>query len=201
MSAFDFDVVILGSGISALTSAVLLGRKGKRVVVLEQHTKPGGYMHGFRRFGELYDSGAHYVGALGPRQPFRVLLEYMGVFDEALFAPLNPDGFDIMHFPAGTVTIPRGYQNVISELSAVFPGEREAIRKYFELVRATCRYFPTYRYNDVLPPTYPLRRSICPFAGSSRDSPRTSACSRCSTPTAICTGFVPRTSPSAFTPS
>ena len=67
-----YDVLLLGSGISALTAALILAKKGKKVAVLEQYVKPGGYMHAFRRFDETFDTGAHYVGAMGKGQPFRV---------------------------------------------------------------------------------------------------------------------------------
>lgn len=142
------DVLIIGSGISALTSGLLLAQKGKKVILLEQYMKPGGYMHSFDRFGETFDTGAHYIGAMGPGQPFRVLLQYLKVYDEDLFSPLNPAGFDMLAFPAGKVAIPQGYENVISEWCACFPSEKDAVRKYFAMVERVCGYFPTYKFND-----------------------------------------------------
>ena len=142
------DVIILGSGISALTSALLLAKKGKNVVVLEQYVKPGGYMHSFKRFDEIFDTGAHYVGSMSEREPFRVLLEHLGVYDEKIFAPLDSQAFDVFHFPRGRVNFPQGYAGVISELQAIFPQEKPAIEKYFSLVRKISSYFPTYRFND-----------------------------------------------------
>ena len=150
------DVVILGSGISALTAGALLARKGKSVLILEQYMKPGGYMHSFQRFGETFDTGAHYVGAMGEGQPFRVLLEQIGVYDESLFAPLDPSGFDVLAFPEGKICIPRGYEETISEITCVFPNERAAIEKYFSLTARVVRHFPTYTYSaasdNVFPP-------------------------------------------------
>lgn len=146
------DVLIIGSGISALTSAALLAKNGKSVTVLEQHSKPGGYMHSFRRFGETYDSGAHYFGACGNGQPFRILLDYLGVDARDLFCPLDPTGFDILRFPEGEIAIPQGYESVISELTSTFPAERTAIRSYFEMIRTVVNYFPTYRFSDTNDP-------------------------------------------------
>jgi len=143
-----YDAICIGSGISALTTAALLSKKGKKVLVLEQYVKPGGYMHCFSRFGEQFDTGAHYMGALGEGQPFRVLLEYLGVWREGLFAPLDPSGFDVMYFPEGPVEIPRGYAEVAASLSSRFPGERGAIEKYFTLIRTISSCFPTYNFND-----------------------------------------------------
>lgn len=158
-----YDAICIGSGISALTSAALLGKHGKKVLVLEQHMKPGGYMHCFSRFQEQFDTGAHYMGALGPAQPFRVLLEYLGVWDDGLFAPLDENGFDVLFYPEGKIELPSGYEQAVSALSAVFPSEKAAVSKYFELIRGVCAHFPTYNFRDksemAIPPEA-LERSL-----------------------------------------
>jgi all-trans-retinol 13,14-reductase len=112
-------------------------------------------MHSFKRFDEIFDTGAHYVGALDPQEPFRVLLEYLGVFDEKLFSRLDAQAFDVFHFPKGRVNFAQGYENVVSELKAIFPGEHAAIEKYFEWVRTISNCFPTYRYNDTPDMSFP----------------------------------------------
>lgn len=145
MSAWD--VVIIGSGISSLTCAILLAKSGKRVCVLERHSKSGGYMHNFTRYGETFDTGGHYVGALDPGQPFRVLLQYLGVFEEADFSPLAKDGFDVFNFPTFDISIPHGHDAVVRDLGAAFPNERAAITKYFSMVRDAVSVFPTYRFS------------------------------------------------------
>jgi all-trans-retinol 13,14-reductase len=150
-----YDVVLIGSGISALTSAALLGKKGKKVLVLEQYIKPGGYMHSFKRFNEHFETGAHYMGALGPRQPFRLLLEYLGVWQDELFAPLDPTGFDVFHYPSLKVEMPQGYDQVVASLGAQFPEHKAAIQKYFDLVRETSAHFPTYNFHGRSDANYP----------------------------------------------
>jgi all-trans-retinol 13,14-reductase len=150
------DVIIVGSGISALVSAALLAKKGKSVIVLEQYSKPGGYMHSFKRFGETFDSGAHYAGSLSKGQPFRVLLEYLGVINDSnfndFFFHLDKEAFDVLKFPEGEIHIPEGHENVISELSATFPNERAAIRAYFDEVKRVVEFFPTYVFDDEMDP-------------------------------------------------
>jgi all-trans-retinol 13,14-reductase len=169
MSTHRSDVLIIGSGISALTSAAILSAKGKSVTVLEQYSKPGGYMHSFKRFGETFDSGAHYMGALGPGQPFRVLLKYLKVlsddeFDQT-FAALDPKGFDVLKFPDGDIAIPQGYADVISELNSIFPNEKSAIQTYFAEMQKVVQHFPTYIFSDETDPMAAVASLETPLKG------------------------------------
>jgi len=143
-----FDVVLIGSGLSSLTAGLLLSRAGKSVLILEQYNKVGGYMHCFRRRGHRFDTGAHYVGALEPGQSFWAMLNYLGVYDPGLFTPLDPDGFDVFHFPDRTIQMKKGYAAAAQELHSHFPQERAAIDKYFQLTREAISHFPTYTYSD-----------------------------------------------------
>lgn len=142
------DVLIIGSGISSLTCAALLTRSGKSVTVLEQHSKAGGYLHCFARFGRKFDTGAHYVGALDEGQPFWVLLNYLGVYEKDLFIPLDPTGFDHHYFPDFTYAFPKGYDAVIHSLQEKFPNDGPAIIAYFNLIRKAVTHFPTYEFDD-----------------------------------------------------
>ena len=114
-----YDVILIGSGISSLTAAAILSKKGKSVCVLEKYVKPGGYLHCFNRFGNRFDTGAHYTGALDPGQPFHTLLNYMGVYDESQFVRLNPEGFDEFRFPTFRARIAKD-MSAISKFSRAF---------------------------------------------------------------------------------
>jgi hypothetical protein len=62
VSEQKYDVIVIGSGMGGLTTAALLARRGKRVLVLEQHDKLGGCTHTFEEAGFEFDTGLHYVG-------------------------------------------------------------------------------------------------------------------------------------------
>lgn len=62
----EYDVIIIGAGISGLTAAALLSRAGKKVFVVEMDTRPGGYLAGFRRLDYRFDSAIHWLNQLGP---------------------------------------------------------------------------------------------------------------------------------------
>jgi all-trans-retinol 13,14-reductase len=143
-----YDVILIGSGIASLTCAALLSKKGKSVLVLEQYNKAGGYMHCFSRFGDRFDTGAHYVGAMDAGQPFHTLLNYLGVYDSNLFTPLDPEGFDVFRFPEFEISLPKGYDAVIARVSERFPHDAAAVSAYFSRIQEVVTHFPTYRFSE-----------------------------------------------------
>ncbi|MBK6344054.1 MAG: FAD-dependent oxidoreductase [Flavobacteriales bacterium] len=45
------DTIIIGSGAGGLAAALCLARAGRKVLVLEQHTVPGGWCHASSSMG------------------------------------------------------------------------------------------------------------------------------------------------------
>ncbi|MEU3609805.1 NAD(P)/FAD-dependent oxidoreductase [Streptomyces sp. NPDC035033] len=131
-----YDAVVIGSGIGGLTTAVCLARQGRQVAVFEQHYTAGGYTHAYRRRGWEWDVGIHYVGQLAPREPVRVLSDYLT--DGALrWAPLG-DPYDEYRLADEVYEAPVGLDAYQAGLIARFPAERSGIEALFRLV-ARCR--------------------------------------------------------------
>ena len=63
----NLDAIVIGSGIGGLTTATLLSKIGKKVLVLEQHDQAGGCCHTFIDRGYEFDVGIHYIGEIGPK--------------------------------------------------------------------------------------------------------------------------------------
>jgi phytoene dehydrogenase-like protein len=55
------DVIVIGGGIAGLSAAAHLAKMGKKVIVFEQHDKPGGYYTSFSRKGIVFDITAHWT--------------------------------------------------------------------------------------------------------------------------------------------
>jgi phytoene dehydrogenase-like protein len=53
----EHDAIVIGAGIGGLTCAAALVKGGKKVLVCEQHSKPGGYVTSFERKGFTFDGG------------------------------------------------------------------------------------------------------------------------------------------------
>ena len=90
----NLDAIVIGSGIGGMTTAVLLAKTGKRVLVLEQHDQAGGCCHTFIDKGYEFDVGIHYIGEVNPGNINRTLLDQIteGQLD---WAPLE-DMYDIV---------------------------------------------------------------------------------------------------------
>ena len=57
-----YDAIIIGSGISGLVCGNYLAKAGMKVLIAEQHHKPGGYCTSFMRRGFIFDAAAHSFG-------------------------------------------------------------------------------------------------------------------------------------------
>jgi len=60
-----YDVIIIGAGISGLTSSALLSKSGLSVCVIEMDSRPGGYLAGFDRKEFRFDSAIHWLNNCG----------------------------------------------------------------------------------------------------------------------------------------
>lgn len=61
----DFDIIVIGGGVSGLTSSAIFGRLGYKVCVLEMDARPGGYIAGFNRLSYRFDSAIHWLNQCG----------------------------------------------------------------------------------------------------------------------------------------
>src|SRR5215467_753356 len=79
--------IVIGAGIGGLTAAALLARRGRKVLVLEAHDRPGGCCSSWtrrvrgsdatpRRF--VFDAGVQDISGLGPRGAVRSMLTELG---------------------------------------------------------------------------------------------------------------------------
>ncbi len=78
MTENEFDVVIVGAGVSGLTAATLLSRAGLKVCVLEKHRILGGYLQGFERKGFIFDTAIHWLNQCGKDGSVTAVFKLLG---------------------------------------------------------------------------------------------------------------------------
>jgi all-trans-retinol 13,14-reductase len=148
------DAVVIGSGISGLTAAALLAKKGRSVAMVERSARFGGALKRFKRQGIPFDVGFHYTGCLGDGQILAMLWDYLGVRSRLAIRPFPVDGHDALSV-AGCDQVVRAYfsyDRLGDELRRVFPKEQPAIGSYLDRIRALCRENPFYNTGLALAP-------------------------------------------------
>lgn len=126
--------IVVGSGIGGLAAAAALARRGRRVLLLEQHTVPGGQTQTFRRQDWVFATGVHYVSGAGPQDghegQLRRLLAWLGDGSLRFAACANP--YDIVRLPGFEFGIPHPEAAYRAALQQRFPGETAAIDAWFD---------------------------------------------------------------------
>jgi phytoene dehydrogenase-like protein len=128
-----YDAAIVGAGIGGLVCANLLARAGLRVLLVEQHYMVGGYCSTFRRKGYTFDAATHFYPLLGnPATVTGRLLRDLGIST----AWVKMDPVDQFHLPDGSrFAIPADFDRYVEMLRWAFPHERDALDRFFALVR------------------------------------------------------------------
>ncbi len=147
----EWDYVIIGSGMGGMTTAAMLAKLGKRVLVLEQHYVPGGFTHMFKRPGYQWDVGVHAVGEVTEKSlPGRLLSKLTdGKLQWSTLGPV----YDEFHFPGGfRIDFPDSPKQFRQNLIDAFPAERDGIDEYLRLVRDVSSGMRSYYLSRLAPP-------------------------------------------------
>lgn len=136
------DAVVIGAGLGGLSAAAHLAKAGRRVVVLEHHSVPGGYAHEFRRKGYRFEVALHALDGAGPEGWIRPILDDLGVTARVPLTRLDP--FYVTRFPDHEIVAYADIAEYRAELHRAFPDNGDSIDDFFAAVRAvaadTARY-------------------------------------------------------------
>ena len=150
--AEHYDVICIGSGLGSLTTASLLARKGKKVLVCEKHTTPGGYTHVFTRNDYEWDVGLHYVGDMDRKGSLlRVVFEH--ITDKNLKWADMGEVYDRVIIQNREYEYLKGLQNWKTRMKEYFPTEKDArsIDKYVEALFEVNRSAKSYYMKKAMP--------------------------------------------------
>lgn len=147
----NYDAILIGSGIGALTVASILAQfENKRVLVLERHFRSGGFTHVFNRKQYHWDVGVHYIGSLEEggmlRRLFDVITEGKVKWQRMI------DPFEKFVYPDFTFPQHGNPESFRADLVQMFPGEAAAIDRYLADVQRAAGWFGRHVTMKSLPP-------------------------------------------------
>ena len=125
----DFDVLVVGGGLSGLSAASLLAKRGLKVAVVDKATHPGGSCGAFRRDDTLFDQGSSMLFGWGEkgfnahRFLFNCLEEPIDIIQHDLLYCIHFGDTKVRFFP--------NIEQFIEELVPLFPDEEQNLRKFY----------------------------------------------------------------------
>ena len=148
-----YEVVIVGSGLGGLVSAVIFAKEGYSVCVLEKNQQYGGNLQTFVRDKSIFDTGVHYIGSLSKGQNLHQYFHYLGIMEDLALKKMDEDAFDSITFDDDQkeYNYAQGKEKFIASLIADFPEEALAIHSYYQKIKDTCDKFPLYRLKQGRP--------------------------------------------------
>ena len=125
----DFDVLVVGGGLSGLSAASLLAKRGVKVAVIDKATHPGGSCGAFRRDDTLFDQGSSMLFGWGEkgfnahRFLFNCLEEPIDIIQHELLYCIHFGDTKVRFFP--------NIEQFIEELVPLFPDEEQNLRRFY----------------------------------------------------------------------
>ena len=125
----DFDVLVVGGGLSGLSAASLLAKRGLKVAVVDKATHPGGSCGAFRREDTLFDQGSSMLFGWGEkgfnahRFLFNCLEEPIDIIQHELLYCIHFGDTKVRFFP--------NIEQFIEELVPLFPDEEQNLRRFY----------------------------------------------------------------------
>ena len=127
-----YDAVIIGAGISGLVCGCYLAKAGMKVLIAEQHSKPGGYCTSFKRKGFTFDAAAHSFGGYRKNGIVRKVFDELGIERRLKVNRFDPS--DIVITPDCKVSFWADLDSTIKEIQRAFPEETGNIDKFFSFI-------------------------------------------------------------------
>lgn len=123
------DVVIIGGGLGGLIAGSLLSKKGKKVILIEQHKVVGGCASSFKRLNCTIEVSLHALDGLDSKDVKIDIFNELDIFKNVKFIKL-PELYTVYR-DSNFFLFPCSKQNAIKELIKRFPDEEFGIIEYF----------------------------------------------------------------------
>ncbi|MHA1473963.1 MAG: phytoene desaturase family protein [Promethearchaeota archaeon] len=124
-----YDIVIIGSGLGGLSAGIMLTKQNPelKVLIIEQHTIPGGYVTGFYRKGYYFEPGAEGFSSMYEGSALRKILDEIGFQHEYI----NMDPLETYYFDDGKkIALYYDNKKFLSEIEKAYPEEKKGTEDF-----------------------------------------------------------------------
>lgn len=129
-----YDAIIIGGALAGLASALTLGKKGKSVLVLEQHNLPGGLATSFVRGKFEFEATMHEMMSIGPEERPLKIRQFFNDYGVNIDWMRVPEAYRIVLPNSGLdVTLPAGFEEMADAIDKAVPGEKDKVLKLMDL--------------------------------------------------------------------
>ncbi|MGW8161730.1 MAG: phytoene desaturase family protein, partial [Desulfobulbales bacterium] len=132
----DYQLIIIGAGLSGLAAGIRASRFGRKVLILEQHWQPGGLNSYYHRKGYLLETGLHAMTNYAPpgtkHAPLNRLFRQLKL-SRKTFPTHEQLGSEIV-FPGCSLRFSNDPALLSDEIAREFPGSADDFRRLLEEV-------------------------------------------------------------------
>lgn len=127
-------IIIIGGGLSGLTSGIYCIDNGYDVEIYEKNPIPGGECTGWYREGNYIDGCAHWIVGTNPKSDLYPLWKHIGAFDE--HTKIYPAEYlTVFQTPHGDLVFDADFHKLEDEMLRRYPEDTKPIRKMFRTIR------------------------------------------------------------------
>ncbi|MEW5804161.1 MAG: NAD(P)/FAD-dependent oxidoreductase [bacterium] len=135
----DYDVIIIGAGLSGLAAGIRLAHFGQRVCILEKHGRVGGLNSYYPIQGRITDVGLHAMTNYVPKSvksaPLVKILRQLRLSYDDL--QLCPQATSRIIFPEKELQFTNDFHFLVQEIADKFPGQ---VDRFMKLTRSLVSY-------------------------------------------------------------
>lgn len=128
-----YNTIVIGGGLAGLTAGATLSKFGKKVLLLEQHHKPGGCATTFKRGDFIIEVGLHEMSGLVEGGNLRNIFKMLDVDKHVEFLRV-PEFYGVLSDKEDFVC-PHGFDAITKALVDKYPDEEKSIKKFIKLIR------------------------------------------------------------------
>jgi phytoene dehydrogenase-like protein len=125
----NYDTIIIGAGLGGLTAGAKLAKSGKKILLIEQHDRPGGCATTFKRKDFTFEVGLHEMDGPHAKDLKVRIFKDLGLDQKVTLLDV-PEFYRFVN-ERYDVVVPHNPEEAQNLLISLFPDDEQGIKTYF----------------------------------------------------------------------